>query len=490
MPYVGPAPTPNAPKDLQGGELKLDADADTSITAATDDTIHFKIAGADDFTFTANTFTAESGSTIAAQALTATTITASGIMKTDDATEATSTTDGSLQTDGGLSVVKDAVFGDDVKLLSDSAVLNFGTDNDITVTHVADTGLTVKNTHTSGNSGVGAVLTLQTGDTDVADGNILGHIKFQAPDEGTGTDAILVAAAIAAESEGDFSSSNNATSLVFQTGASEAAATKMTLTSAGALDVTGDITGSTINADGDTSSGDNAAIGYTAGEGLILTGQGSSYDITLKNDADTIVAVVPTGADDLRFLDNAKAEFGTGGDLQIYHDASNSFIADGGTGALNIRGSDINIQAADGSETYAVLAGNGAVTLYHDNSAKLATTSVGTTITGTLIATTSTAGSQTGSVTLDFAANQNFVLTFTGNVTLANPSTEQVGQSGIICCIQDGTGSRTLSLGTDYETAGGAGITLSTAANSVDIIPYFVKASGSIQLGAVQLAFS
>ena len=138
----------------------------------------------------------------------------------------------------------------------------------------------------------------------------------------------------------------------------------------------------------------------------------------------------------------------------------------------------------------ATMATDGAVSLYYDNATKFATTSVGATVTGTLIATTSTAGSQTGSVTLDFAANQNFVLTFTGNVTLANPSTEQVGQSGIICCIQDGTGSRTLSLGTDYETAGGAGITLSTAANSVDIIPYFVKASGSIQLGAVQLAFS
>ena len=54
---------------------------------------------------------------------------------------------------------------------------------------------------------------------------------------------------------------------------------------------------------------------------------------------------------------------------------------------------------------------------------------------------------------------------------------------------QDGTGSRTLSLGTDYETAGGAGLTISTAANAVDVIPYFVKASGSIQLGAPQLAF-
>ena len=129
--------------DLDGNELILDADADTSITADTDDQIDIKIAGADDFQFTANTFTAQSGSTIAAQALTATTVTASGIVKTDDTTEATSTTDGSLQTDGGLSVAKDAVFGDDVKLLSDSAVLSFGADSDTTLTHTDGTGLTL-----------------------------------------------------------------------------------------------------------------------------------------------------------------------------------------------------------------------------------------------------------------------------------------------------------------------------------------------------------
>ena len=70
--------------DLDGNELILDADADTSITADTDDQIDIKIAGADDFQFTADTFTAQSGSTIAAQALTATTVTASGIVKTDD----------------------------------------------------------------------------------------------------------------------------------------------------------------------------------------------------------------------------------------------------------------------------------------------------------------------------------------------------------------------------------------------------------------------
>lgn len=106
------------------------------------------------------------------------------------------------------------------------------------------------------------------------------------------------------------------------------------------------------------------------------------------------------------------------------------------------------------------------------------------------LSSTDTDTSNTGSITLDFQVNQNFVLTLTGNITLANPSTEAVGQSGVMVMIQDGTGSRTLSLGTDYETAGGSGITLSTGANAVDVIPYFVKASGSIQLGAVQKAFA
>ena len=109
---------------------------------------------------------------------------------------------------------------------------------------------------------------------------------------------------------------------------------------------------------------------------------------------------------------------------------------------------------------------------------------------GTIVlAATDTDTSNTGSVTIDFSAHQNFVLTFTGNVTLANPSTEAVGQAGVFVFIQDGTGSRTLSLGTDYESPASGGITLSTAAAAVDVVPYFVKASGSIQLGAPQLAF-
>ena len=107
-----------------------------------------------------------------------------------------------------------------------------------------------------------------------------------------------------------------------------------------------------------------------------------------------------------------------------------------------------------------------------------------------VIGATDTDTTNTGSVTLDFAANQNFVLTLTGAVTLANPSTEQVGQSGFIVFIQDATGGRAVSLGTDYETAGGSGLTLSTAASTTDIVPYVVAASGRILLGAPQLAFA
>ena len=133
---------------------------------------------------------------------------------------------------------------------------------------------------------------------------------------------------------------------------------------------------------------------------------------------------------------------------------------------------------------------DGAVTLYHNNVAKVATSATGVTVTGTAVATTSTAGSQSGNVTLDFAANQNFVLTLTGAVTLVNPSTEQVGQSGFIAFIQDGTGSRTVSLGTDYETAGAAGLTLTSTASATDLVPYLVVASNRILLGTPQLAFA
>ena len=238
----------------------------------------------------------------------------------------------------------------------------------------------------------------------------------------------------------------------------------------------------TVNPAGDTSASDAAAIGYTAAEGIIITGQGSTNDVTIKNDADADVLEIPTGTTNVTVVGNVTA----GGDLIS-------------TGTVNPAGDTSSSDAAAVGYTAAeglILTGQGStsdVTIKNDADATVFSIATGTTtgtFAGTVLAKTDTDTSNTGNVTLDFTANQNFVLTLTGNVTLDNPSTEQVGQAGVIVFIQDGTGSRTVTLGTDYETAAGAGLTLSTAASAVDIVPYFVKAANSIQLGTPQLAFS
>jgi hypothetical protein len=132
----------------------------------------------------------------------------------------------------------------DLKLDSDSAVISFGADSEVKVTHVADTGLNIKHTATADDKPI--VLTLQTGETDIQANDVIGAINFQAPDEATGTDAILVAAGIEAVSEGDFAADSNATKLSFKTGASEAASEKMTLGSSGNLVVSGTVTASSF----------------------------------------------------------------------------------------------------------------------------------------------------------------------------------------------------------------------------------------------------
>ena len=87
--------------------------------------------------------------------------------------------------------------------------------------------------------------------------------------------------------------------------------------------------------------------------------------------------------------DNSRLSFGTGtGDLIVYHDGSDSYISDVGTGALNIRSSNIYLEKANGAEVMASFIADGAATLYHDASVKLATTSSGATITGTATSTT------------------------------------------------------------------------------------------------------
>ena len=211
------------------------------------------------------------------------------------------------------------------------------------------------------------------------------------------------------------------------------------ITATAAITAGGVITGATLEATGDTSASDNAAIGYTASEGLILTGQGSSYDITLKNDADGTIFGVPTGETSILFPDNAKAEFGTGRDLQIYHSGSHSYINDSGVGNLYLAGDNLALTSAGTSESYLQAVKDGAVTLYYDNTAALATASAAVNVTGDLTATlTIQPGGDTSAgdaAAIGYTAGEGLILTgqgSTSDITVKNDA------DGTVFTVQQG----------------------------------------------------
>ena len=400
--------------DLNANELIIDLDADTSITADTDDQIDIKIAGADDFRFTANTFTALSGSSIVVPASgltigsTAVTSTAaelnlldgvSGLVQADltklaaidstaaelnivdGGTSATSTTvadadrvvlndngtmvqvavtdlaayfddeitampnlvttaattvgaldSGSITSgfgaiDNGTSNIRSATITAETAFvpdaangaslgttslefadlyLHDGAQILWGADQDVLLTHVADAGLTLKTSATGDDTK--ATLTLQTGETDIAVNDVLGQLHFQAPDEGTGTDAILVAAGISAVAEGDFSASNNATKLSFKTAASETATEKMSLSSAGLLTIADDLVikdGGTIGVASDADSITIAANGVVTFSQSPVFPDGSLAVVDLDIDGATDIGAGLADADLLLVDDGA-----------------------------------------------------------------------------------------------------------------------------------------------------------------------------------------
>ena len=264
--------------------------------------------------------------------------------------------------------------------LADAAVINLGDDQDVTLTHVADTGILLNSTSQ-----------LQFGDSGT-------YIHQSA-------DGVL-------DLVSDTEIEINATTIDIN----------------GAVDISGNalVSGEVQTANIGFTDGDNAITiadggGITAANGITSTAASNTFGASSVNDAD---------------------------------------ITNVGSIALDSIASDAGVGTA-----ITFSAGN--------------------------VPNTQTAGSQTGNITPDFSQYTNFILTLTGNIVLQDPGDEVAGQSGIFVFIQDGTGSRTLSHADDrYFVAGGTSITLSTAANAIDIVPYFVQADGKIHLGAAQKAFA
>ena len=106
----------------------------------------------------------------------------------------------------------------------------------------------------------------------------------------------------------------------------------------------GDVTTEgTFNALGDTAAGDKANMGFTTAEGLILTGQGTTNDVTIKNDADTSVIQIPTGTDDVNFTDDislksdsAVIKFGADEEITLTHNHNAGLTLGGTTPTLTI----------------------------------------------------------------------------------------------------------------------------------------------------------
>jgi len=640
--------------DLNANEMIIDLDGDTSITADTDDQIDIKIAGADDFRFTANTFTALSGSTIAAQALTATTIAVSNdgtigsagdadaiaissagvvtfsqspvfpdgslavvdldidgatdiganladadLLVVDDGAGGTNrksamsrvktyiadvtlttaaqtnitsvgtltaltvddmTLDGStisdsgdFTIDGGADIILDADGGDiffkdggttfgsatntsgnliiksgtttaatfsgaNVTLagtvgsgaitstgtiqgttitattafvpdaangaslgttalefadlyLHDGAQILWGADQDVLLTHVADAGLSLKTSATGDDTK--ATLTLQTGETDIAANDVLGAIDFQAPDEGTGTDAILVAAGIAAVSEGDFSSSNNATKLSFKTAASEAAAEKMSLSSAGVL-----TTSSNIVSGGNVVIADAGNIGSASDTDALAISSGGVVTFSQKpviNSGATIDNITIDGTE--IDLSSGDLTLDVAGDIILDADGGDLKFSDGGTSLLGFTNSssdvvvkplvdakDIIFQQYDGTSILEI--NDGAYAKF----------------TAAAIAPEATL-TDASTVTWNALTQSVAKVTLGGNRTIGLASNGVAGAFISLLIIQDGTGSRTVSWNAAYEFAADTAPTLTTTANLGDLFVFRYNGAKWLEVG-------
>jgi hypothetical protein len=144
--------------------------------------------------------------------------------------------------------------------LADGSVINLGNDQDVKITHDPDDGLYLKSTATADDNPF--LLTLQTGETDIASNDVLGAINFQAPDEANGSNAILVGASIEAVAEGTFDAQEIHTKLIFKTASDAAPTERLSIASSGwATFSSGATFGSSITASYGTFSGDLTVSG-------------------------------------------------------------------------------------------------------------------------------------------------------------------------------------------------------------------------------------
>lgn len=238
---------------------------------------------------------------------------------------------------GQVDISTNANVSGNISVLSDGGVIKLGANEEVTLTHEHNVGVQAK-------AASGFELNLQTGDTSVESGNVLGKITFNAPDEAGGTDAILDGAAIEAVAEDTFASDNNSTALVFKTNTSGAATERMRIKSDGVvqIDTQVDIDNLTLNGNTITSTDTNGNI--------VLTPNGTGEVDISKVDIDsgaidavtigTNSAVTELQVDNINVNGNAITSTDTDGNIAL---------TPNGTGEVDISKVDIAAGEIDGT---------------------------------------------------------------------------------------------------------------------------------------------
>tara|TARA_B000000441_G_scaffold12155_1_gene7306 strand:+ start:1089 stop:2021 length:933 start_codon:yes stop_codon:yes gene_type:complete len=216
-------------------------------------------------------------------------------------------------------------------------------------------------------------------------------------------------------------------------------------------------------------------LGQSIDSSVVTPADGSVTTAKLADDAVTAAKL----AKPIDLADNEKIRFGTGNDLSIYHDASNSIIEDSGTGGLVLATSKLNVNNAANNEIMITATQDGTVELYHNNVKKIETAAGGISLTGGAAANI-TALSDGATITIDMATACHHSVTLGGNRTFAAPSNQVVGQAGSIFITQDGSGSRTAAFNSAFKFVGGTAPTLTTTASATDRIDYIIKSSNVI----------
>ena len=183
---------------------------------------------------------------------------------------------------------------------------------------------------------------------------------------------------------------------------------------------------------------------------------------------DAIVASGISQFSDVNIPDNNAIRFGNSQDLQIYHDGTHSYVANG-TNTLYLRtASSVQIENSDGAEDLATFAVNGAATLFHDNSATLATTSTGVEITGTL--------------DVDVISNASGTVHLNDTLYFQDNSKAVFGDSSDLQIYHDGSNSIVQEVGTGDLRLAGNVVRIRNSADTENMI-------SAVQDGAVTLCF-